>query len=213
MGANDLETSKTKLQEYLLLIFKIPEKLNKIDIDIKKELILEIEERKLSLLKTINFRLIACKHETFEYAKLNTSQLFNLYELEYLDNLIQTSIDLENKLIDENKNDHVLLSNPYPLIFISGEVFECFSNYIAEKMLNEYLDYSYLKKRMQNEKLIHKITDIDFFDFLVNKLKIKLLSRFKETFEKNESKFFALSKCYKDEREEKFNRIFESVLS
>ena len=150
MGANDLETSKTKLQEYLLLIFKIPEKLNKIDIDIKKELINDIEERKLSLLECINNRLIACKHETFEYAKKHTFQLFNLYELEYLQNLIQTSIDyktpnyifeaeqivkynlLENNitLVQENKNpfrDKPIFK--IALTFATGE---------AQKLYKEY---------------------------------------------------------------------------
>ena len=39
MAINNLKTNKIDLQDYLQLILKIPEKLNKIDVDIKKELI------------------------------------------------------------------------------------------------------------------------------------------------------------------------------
>lgn len=44
MALKDIQTNKNELQEYLLLIAKVPEKVNKIDIDIKKELIIDIDK-------------------------------------------------------------------------------------------------------------------------------------------------------------------------
>jgi hypothetical protein len=183
MGANDIETSKTKLQEHLQLIFKIPEKLNKIDIDIKKELIFEIEERKLSLLQIINNRLIACKHETFEHAKKHTYQLFNLYELEYLQNLIQTSIDyktpnyifeaeqiVKNNLLENNITLVQKNKNPYrdkivfkiALTFATGE---------AQKLYKEYPENEYGVFTKIAEQLGFSKTDHAYFSFTLNNKK------------------------------------------
>ncbi|GGD28847.1 hypothetical protein [Flavobacterium orientale] len=96
MSSKDIQTSDFELQKTLQLIFEIPERLNRIDNVTKRELLVDIGKRIYSILSTVNNRLIACPHETFEYAASNTYQLFNYYDLENLKVLIEKSI--ENKI-------------------------------------------------------------------------------------------------------------------
>lgn len=132
MALKDIQTNRNQLQEYLELIFKVPEKLDKIEIDIKKELLIEIEKRIYSILNTINSRLIACPNETFEFAALNTFQLFNYYEL----------LDLKEKIIDSLKPiEAITKQKDYKdmiwfrtgLKLATGEAYDLYRKYKNEK--------------------------------------------------------------------------------
>ena len=60
--------------------------------------------------------------------------------------------------------------NPFDKVFIDGETYQCFLKYSKKHIVEPYIDWSYLKKRLEDEKLIHRITDIDFINFIFNDL-------------------------------------------
>lgn len=216
MALKDIQTNKNELQEYLLLIAKVPEKVNKIDIDIKKELLIDIDERMFSILKTVNSRLIACPNETFEYSASHTFQIFNYYELKNLKDWIESSIKKSNVKIENNdleaKEPEAININPYPLLFISFEVYKCFLEYTKKHIIEFYSDFSYLKKRLENEKLIHYHKDTDFLNIIYNKMQLIKEYEYKRYFEKYDSKFKSLKSSYSTQRENNFNIVFESLI-
>ena len=98
--------------------------------------------------------------------------------------------------------------NPYPLVFINAKVYKCFIEYTNKHILVFYIDYSYLKKRLEHENLIHKCSDYDFLNFLFNE---ELISeKNKEEYSK-ENKFRALGKSRNEQRENNFNNVFEGL--
>lgn len=160
MALKDIQTNKSDLQEYLLLIAKVPEKVNKIDIDIKKELLIDIDNRISSILETIyglininqnyNYPESYLPDKIFDYWALNVNQLFNYNELKNLKFLIESSIE-QSKVNTETKDQEAkepeaININPYPLLFISFEVYKCFLEYTKKHIIDFYRDYSYLKK-------------------------------------------------------------------
>lgn len=106
MAIKDIQTNKSDLQEYLLLIAKVPEKVNKIDIDIKKELLIDIDNRISSISETIcglignnpNYEYPEnyLPDKLFDYWALRISQLFNCDELKSLKVWIESSIKQSN---------------------------------------------------------------------------------------------------------------------
>jgi hypothetical protein len=103
MAIKDIQTTKNDLQEYLLLIAKVPEKVSKIDIDIKKELLIDIDNRISSISKTICGMIVNNPHyqypenclpdKLFDYWSSRVSQLFNINELKSLKAWIEKSIE------------------------------------------------------------------------------------------------------------------------
>ena len=219
MAIKDIQTNKNELQEYLLLIAKVPEKINKIDIDIKRELLIDIENRISYLVKVI-VSLIEnnpnypypenyLPDKLFDYWAVRVNQLFNYYELNNLKVWIEKSIDTVKtpEAIKENN----LLPNPYDHIFKNGNVYECFNKYIENYIIDFYIDISYLKKRMLKENLIHNIKDIPFMNFLLNDLKITPPPKQYSMFINNDSKLLSLNKSNKDpNREINFDIVFKS---
>ncbi|MFA9191361.1 hypothetical protein AAGV28_08280 [Flavobacterium sp. FZUC8N2.13] len=102
MALKDIQTNKNDIQEYLLLISKVPEKVNKIDIDIKKELLIDIDNRIGAITGTIcemiannpnyNYPENYPPDKLFDYWASRVSQLFNYNELKSLKFWIESSI-------------------------------------------------------------------------------------------------------------------------
>lgn len=214
MAINEIRTNKNELYELLKLISVIPEKVYKIDIDVKKELLIDIENRLIRISKTIcgmieanpnyNYPERYLPDKLFEYWVLRFSNQFTYNELQSLKNWIENS--LKPAGVEKTKETEIL-ENPYPLIFVSGKVYECFNLYVKNHILDFYKDYSYLKKRLENDKLIHKITDVNFLQFLI---KLDLITnKDNEKFIKSDIKFRSLGSAYSENRENNFNIVFE----
>lgn len=103
MALKDIQISNSELQEYLLLIAKIPEKVNKIDIDIKKELLIDIDNRINSISETICGLIDVNKNypypksylpdKLFDYWAVRVCQLFTYNDLNNLKVWIESSIE------------------------------------------------------------------------------------------------------------------------
>ena len=119
-------------------------------------------------------------------------------KIEFLEN---RSYILNTSIIEVNK------VNPYPLIFISAEVYLKFIEYTSKHIIDYYLDYSYLKKRLEHENLIHSIKDNEFMRILYEKM--ELIS--KKDYEKYslKNKLSSLNKSSSANRENNFNNIFD----
>lgn len=112
MALQDIKTSRNELQEYLLLLNELPEKINKIEIDIRKELLIDIDKRIKNISITICGMIENCsdKHypeniepdKLFEYWALKVSQLFTYSELENLKILIENSFENKKVLIEND---------------------------------------------------------------------------------------------------------------
>ena len=100
-------------------------------------------------------------------------------------------------------------SNPYPLLFISSDTYHKFIEYISKHIQDFYKDYSYLKKRLEFERLIHNQTDTEFMRILHEELKLITEEEFEEYFEKG--KLSSLGKSKAKERISNFNKIFINI--
>jgi hypothetical protein len=104
----------------------------------------------------------------------------------------------------EANNQNNILS-----LFKSLEVYHCFLEY-QKYILEFYSDYSYLKKRMEQEKLIHYHKDNDFMKIIFSDL--KLISEKKYNEYCIIGKLKSLSKSYSIQRQNNFNIVFDAVL-
>jgi glutaredoxin len=102
-------------------------------------------------------------------------------------------------------------NNPFPLMFVNENVYSCFLDY-KKHIIEVHTDYSYLKKRLENLKLIHKHTDNDFMNFLLNDIKFITKKDFENYTYKYESKLKSLAKSYSEQRCNNFNIVFESLI-
>lgn len=102
--------------------------------------------------------------------------------------------------------------NPFPLIFVDEKVYNCFKEYTRKHILDFYSDYSYLKKRLEIEKLIHRHTDNSFIEFLLKDVRLISQKDFESYLGKYESKLKSLSKSYNINRQNNFNTVFENLL-
>ena len=124
---------------------------------------------------------------------------------------------LEDKLKDVSNNitpqqiEPKTENNPFPLMFVNENVYSCFLDY-KKHIIEVHTDYSYLKKRLENLKLIHKHTDNDFMNFLFNDIKFISKKDFENYTYKYESKLKSLTKSYSEQRENNFNIVFENLL-
>jgi hypothetical protein len=93
----------------------------------------------------------------------------------------------------------------FPDIFKSIEVYNSFKDYTSKFIIDPYNDLSYLFQRMLHEKLIHKKTHFEYFDWLKNNKFIN---------DKDYDKFYVKScfvsfnKSTSANRENNFNVIF-----
>lgn len=121
---------------------------------------------------------------------------------------LKLATEQPSKVTNDLENE----KNPFPLIFTNFEVYKCFEEYTKKHILDVYIDYSYLKKRLEKEKLIHKHTDNDFMFFLFDQAKL-ITDKDKENYyEKYESKLRALGKSSNINRENNFNNVFANLL-
>ena len=101
--------------------------------------------------------------------------------------------------------------NPFHKVFIDGETYQCFSKYLKKHIVEPYIDWSYLKKRLEKERLIHRITDIDFINFIFKDLEaIKSKTHDKLI---TEGRFKTLKNCRSSQRDNNFNVVFSAVLN
>jgi hypothetical protein len=103
-------------------------------------------------------------------------------------------------------------ANYYPLIFTSEVSYKCFLEYTKKHVIEFYSDYSYLKKRMEHERLIHKHTDNEFMEFLFKVLGLITEKNFEEYQCKHDNKLKSLGKSYSIQRENNFNIVFETLI-
>jgi hypothetical protein len=109
----------------------------------------------------------------------------------------------EGKLKTLTSRDKV---NPFPTLFTSYDIFEKFLEYTDEHILDAYIDYSYLKKRLEAEGLTHRMKDLEFIEFLYRDMKLSD-SLYEDFIAKG--KLIALKKSSSVQRENNFNNIFK----
>ena len=76
-----------------------------------------------------------------------------------------------------------------------------------EDIIDYYLDYSYLKKRLENLNLIHSIKDNEFMRILYEEMELISKKDYEEYSIKN--KLSSLNKSSSTNRENNFNNIFD----
>ena len=110
----------------------------------------------------------------------------------------------EEKLNSER--DELNDQNLYPHVFISPNTYSKFIEYTSKHIIDYYLDYSYLKKRLEHDKLIHYIKDNEFMRILYEEMKLISQKNYEDYFVKN--KLSSLNKSSSINRENNFNNIF-----
>ena len=100
----------------------------------------------------------------------------------------------------------VELENPYPLLFVSREVYDRFTQYAPKKIISYHADYSYLKKRLEDEKLIHRTTDHEFMRIIYEDMKFVSKKDYTDYLVKGG--LSSLRKASNDHRENEFNNLF-----
>lgn len=112
---------------------------------------------------------------------------------------------LQEKLLECNATSDSEL-NPYPFLFVSREVYDGFIIYTSNHIIDFYIDFSYLKKRLEILGLIHKTTDKEFMRFIYDELKLISENRYNSFLVEN--KLRSLRKSYSTQRENNFNIVF-----
>lgn len=100
-------------------------------------------------------------------------------------------------------------TNFNPLLFVNSKVYDCFMQY-QKHIIDFYSDYSYLKKRLEKEKLIHNHKDNDFMKIIYEDMKLISEKNYNEYYINNKLK--SLEKSYSVQRENNFNIVFEELL-
>ena len=100
--------------------------------------------------------------------------------------------------------------NPYPLLFTSGKVYNEFISYTypGKYILDYYLDFSYLKKRLEAEGLIHRTKDNDFMKIIHDDMGLINETNYQDYLIKN--KLSSLKKSTSASRENNFKNTFLS---
>lgn len=175
----------------------------------------------ISRLVSNNYRLLEM------FYKLNEFDGFEIREHKNLDiDDLPIFIKLHSKLYPHHYNEtttqpvatnatglgiavEVEKENWFPSLFLNSEVYNCFMDY-QKHIIDFYTDYSYLKKRMEKEKLIHYHKDNDFMKIMYED--VKLISERNYRDYCINGKLKSLEKSYNVQRENNFNIIFDSLL-
>ena len=112
----------------------------------------------------------------------------------------------------EAKEPEAININPFPRLFINYEVYSCFLEYTKKHIMNFYNDYSYLKKRLEHEKLIYYHKDRDFLNVIFNEMQLIKQYQYDSYFTRYDSKFLSLKRSYHEQRENNFNNVFEGLI-
>lgn len=165
----------------------------------------------------INKQMLAVKNEIDmnKVKLLKYPQLDIYHKIESIYNSYLKLLENELKSVSNNKTPQQIEpkteNNPFPLMFVNENVYSCFLDY-KKHIIEVHTDYSYLKKRLENLKLIHKHTDNDFMNFLLNDIKFISKKDFENYTYKYESKLKSLSKSYSEQRHNNFNIVFENLI-
>lgn len=112
------------------------------------------------------------------------------------------AIGLSNPIDTENKN-------MFTSLFVNSDVYNCFFEY-QKHIIDFYTDYSYLKKRLEKEKLIHSHKDNDFMKIVFKELQLISSKNYDEYCINGKLK--SLQKSYSVQRENNFNIVFDELL-
>ena len=166
--------------------------------------------------KTLKFKLGALKKLSFSKGK---DVFFLVKSLSSHSNLILSNKSHNNyshlihshliKVFEEKLKElsaEAISNNPYPLLFVSGEIYEKFISFCSKPMVHYYLEISYLKKRMEHEGFIHRIKDNDFMKIIFQEMKLISQKDHADYLIKN--KLTSLDKSATENRENYFNHIF-----
>ena len=116
---------------------------------------------------------------------------------------------LKNSFINKLREEGIDVSeNPYPEIFKSGTVYNKFLAYTKKHIIDSYLDYSYLKKRLEHDSLIHRTKDNDFMRILFEDMNLINEKEYDRYLQKN--KLTSLGKSQSENRVNNYNNIFLS---
>ncbi len=160
-----------------------------------------ISEQNSILDNTIKFLL-----EIENYDSINVLKFVSENFLDEYKSTSKRKIDfLQTKLKECNLTSKSEL-NPYSFLFVSRQVYDNFIKYTSSYIIDFYIDYSYLKKRLEVESLIHKTTDKEFMRLIYEEL--KLISENRYRFFVVENKLRSLKKSYSTQRENNFNIVF-----
>lgn len=154
--------------------------------------------------KTIEYFIPVSGYESLELIQFLKKDFFE----EFIRSSKKKIKFLENRLnvLNATKN-RVKEVNSYPLIFISANIYLKFIEYTHKHIIDYYLDYSYLKKRLENLNLIHSIKDNEFMRILYEEMELISKKDYEEYSIKN--KLSSLNKSSSTNRENNFNSIFD----
>ena len=161
---------------------------------------------KLGALKKLSFskgkkEFFLVKDKSNHYNVFLTKQRHNDYSYIIHSHLIEV---FEEKL--KELNAEVISDNPYPLLFVSKKVYDDFITYTSMHIIDYYLDYSYLKKRLDKENLIHGTMDNDFMKIIYDDMELISERVYKDYQITN--KLYSLNKSSSVARENNFNNVF-----
>ena len=133
----------------------------------------------------------------------------NLSKDEHLKYASSIYYHLKNSFINKLREEGIDVSeNPYPEIFKSGTVYNEFLAYTKKHIIDSYLDYSYLKKRLEHDGLIHRTKDNDFMRILFEDMNLINEKEYDRYLQKN--KLTSLGKSQSENRVNNYNNIFLS---
>jgi hypothetical protein len=160
----------------------------------------------------INFTFLFKKKNFFE-SGFNGGEFYKAWEIILNNPTIFEPIfikaNIENDKTKKEKSSEIS-KNPFPHIFINENIYNCFIEYIEKHILEFYSDISYLKKRLEKEKLIHYHKDNNFVKFLFEN-KFITQSNYENYF--LESKLKSLNKSFNIQRENNFNNVFSKFIN
>ena len=130
-----------------------------------------------------------------------SNEQYNSYALFVHSYLMRNFEEVLNKNSNKEPN-----KNPYPLIFTTVDIYLKFIKYTSNNIIDYYIDYSYLKKRLENLNLIHSIKDNEFMRILYEEMGLISKKNYLEYSIKN--KLSSLNKSSSASRENHFNNIF-----
>ena len=99
--------------------------------------------------------------------------------------------------------------NPHPNIFKNSNIFKKFKEYSSKHIIHYYKDYSYLKKRLEDEKLMHRMKDNQFMHFLYSDMDLLSEKDFGD-YTINKGGLESLKKSSSSDRENNFNNVFNN---
>lgn len=100
-----------------------------------------------------------------------------------------------------------IYENPYPDIFKSFDIYTKFIEYTSKHIIDFYRDYSYLKKRLDKEGLIHITKDNEFMRIVFEDMKLIKQKQYDDYVVRD--KLLSLMKSTSTNRENNFNNIFD----